>query len=117
MSAVQVSFAEFALAVQAAIDCAPPVTQAAPVVVAHPLAADGGECSYWGGPVGDWVSLYNFYRVYRDFVGGPLPSAGSFVLLELALLADALERGSNSDRVASFDRLVFHAQYAIGAGC
>ena len=49
MSASQISFAAFALAQQAAASCTPPVSDAAVVVVAHPLAVDGGECARFYG--------------------------------------------------------------------
>ncbi len=49
MPASQISFADFALAQQAATSCAPSVSDAALVVVAHPLAVDGGECARFGG--------------------------------------------------------------------
>lgn len=45
MPATQISFLAFAQAAQQqATVCAPPVTQAASVLVAQPVAADGGEC-------------------------------------------------------------------------
>ena len=49
MTAFQISFADFALAQQAATSCAPSVSDAALVVVAHPLAVDGGECACFDG--------------------------------------------------------------------
>lgn len=49
MPASQISFADFALAQQAAITCTPPVSEAALVVVAHPLAVGGGECARFDG--------------------------------------------------------------------
>ena len=49
MPAFQISFADFALAQQAAITCAPPVSDAALVVVAHPLAVGSGECIRFDG--------------------------------------------------------------------
>lgn len=51
MPATQISFAEFALAQQAAIVCPPPVQQPAIEVVAHPLPVDGGECIPFEGAV------------------------------------------------------------------
>ena len=49
MPASQISFADFALAQQAAVTCTPPVSGAALVVVAHPLVVDGGECTRFDG--------------------------------------------------------------------
>lgn len=49
MPVSQISFADFALVQQAAITCTPPVSDAALVVVAHPLAVDGGECTRFDG--------------------------------------------------------------------
>lgn len=49
MPATQISFADFALAQQAAITCTPPVSEAALVVVAHPLAVGSGECIRFDG--------------------------------------------------------------------
>ena len=49
MPATQISFASFAASLLASVqdeptDCTPPVDETAPVVVAHPVAVDGGEC-------------------------------------------------------------------------
>ena len=49
MPASQISFSGFALAQQAAITCAPPVSDAALAVVAHPLAVGSGECIRFDG--------------------------------------------------------------------
>lgn len=115
MSATQISFSDFALSVQqAATDCPPSVQQTAVVVVAHPLAADGGECSDCFCP-GTWSERYQAYRAHR--AGLSSLSNGSFVLLALANFAGALEDRTNSERMRSFDLLVVHAGHAIGAGC
>lgn len=53
MPATQISFLAFAQAAQQqATVCAPPVTQAASVLVAQPVAADGGECPPF---LGSWA--------------------------------------------------------------
>ncbi|WP_146749200.1 hypothetical protein [Paracidovorax anthurii] len=44
-------------------------------------------------------------------------SAGGFVLIALQQAADMCGYLSNSERVAAYDRLCRHAEYAIGAGC
>lgn len=49
MPASQISFADFALAQQAATSCASPVSDAALVVVARPSAVGSGECIRFGG--------------------------------------------------------------------
>lgn len=49
MSASQISFADFALAQQAATSCTPPVSDTAVAVVAHPLAVGSGECIRFDG--------------------------------------------------------------------
>lgn len=49
MPSSQLSFSGFALVQQAATSCTPPVSDAAVVVVAHPLAVDSGECARFGG--------------------------------------------------------------------
>jgi hypothetical protein len=64
MPAVQLSFAEFALAVQAVIECTPSVTKAAPAVVAHPLAVDSGECT--GPRVNGWSAAQWLRRLARQ---------------------------------------------------
>lgn len=51
MPATQISFASFAASLLASVqdeptDCTPPVDETASVVVAHPVAVDGGECIY-----------------------------------------------------------------------
>lgn len=77
-----------------------------------PVAADGAD---WV----DEVSHAAFYR-WRDLAfstldGHPRFSAGAFVLLERAGLASP--SGSPSDRCAMADRLVFHVDRCIQAGC
>lgn len=54
MTASQISFASFAASLLASVqdepaDCTPPVDETAPVVVAHPVAVDGGECIPFAG--------------------------------------------------------------------
>jgi len=49
MPATQISFSGFALVQQAAITCTPPVSDAALVVVARPLAVGSGECARFDG--------------------------------------------------------------------
>lgn len=73
MSACQISFASFAASLLASVqdeptDCTPPVDETASVVVAHPVAVDGGECI----PVGDCLTGRSgcHWELRDDFYGG-----------------------------------------------
>lgn len=113
MSASQISFAEFALAQQAATDCTPPVDETAPVVVAHPVAVDGGEC-----PGSDWSEFDRLMVLADSTFVAPLAhpwSSGGFVLAALANLRAPLCEGL--DWPSMLANLRFHAARCIGAGC
>ena len=80
MPATQISFASFAASLLASVqdeptDCTPPVDETAPVVVAHPVAVDGGECIRFAGVFHPFRLVgYGAYRAdfgaYADAVSG-----------------------------------------------
>ncbi|WP_338819346.1 hypothetical protein [Acidovorax temperans] len=110
MPATQISFLAFAQAAQQqASVCTPPVTQAATVLVAQPVVADGGECI-------DASAAYESVCELLAMHGRM--SNGAWVLLCLAQAQGGITgRLDNSTRCASYDALVSQANYCIQAGC
>lgn len=103
---------------EAANDCTPSVQNTAIEVVAHPAAADVGECIEWAGPVLGSDELWELALATRSENGAI--SHGGYVLLEQSNIVGALSRRglwSNSELVQMVDRLQAHAAYVIGAGC
>ncbi len=114
MSATQISFLAFATA--QAFPCTPPVTQAAPALVAQPVVADGGECIQ---PHDDYAEFDRLTALADATFAVPFVdgwSRGGYVLAALAnCVAPRFEgRRSQSELIAS---LRYHAAYCIGAGC
>lgn len=68
MHACQAVFTHFAPR-NAANDCASPVLDVAPAVVAHPVVLDGGECTSFAGP---WLRPRNIFGVRDDAYQGGL---------------------------------------------
>lgn len=62
MHACQAVFTHFAPR-NAANDCASPVLDVAPAVVAHPVVLDGGECTSFAGP---WLNPRIIYDLRDD---------------------------------------------------
>lgn len=70
MHACQAVFTHFAPR-QAANDCTSPVFDVAPVVVAHPVVLDGGECISFFGP---WIPSRLVCDIRDDFFHAGLKS-------------------------------------------
>ena len=135
MSATQISFTAFALAafadntrsiavlggvdthqVVSVVLCAPPVTQAASVLVAQPVAADGGECIQ---PHADYAEFDRLMVLANETFCPPFAdcwSRGGYVLAALAncVAPQSDSSRSQSERLAS---LRYMAAECIGAGC
>ena len=135
MPATQISFTAFALAaladntrsiaVPGEVDtrqvvsvalCTPPVTQAASVLVAQPLVADGGECIQ---PHADYAEFDRLMVLADETFCCPFVdrwSRGGYVLAALANCV-APQRDSSRSRAERMASLRYMAAECIGAGC
>ena len=118
MPATQISFASFAASLLASVqdeptDCTPPVDETAPVVVAHPVAVDGGECI----PVGAHLSARSgcHWELRDDFYGGFFMEGLSGSVSGAGMDApDRLPSGSPSSYVCGSG---YSWRYAVVDGC